>query len=123
MATAELLVELPAGVALDQVCELLAMHGVQVRAGRVRPPGEPKGRLPRPGVQLTENERSVLRAFACCNSNEEVAATLNVSTETVRWRTKSLYRKLRVNSRAYAVGRALRLGLLTVEDLAPPQTG
>lgn len=123
MATARLIVELPGGLELDQLLELLRMHDVTVRSCTVGAVEETEER-PRPAcVTLTESERAVLRAFTYCNRNEEIAAALHVSPETVRWHAKSLYRKLRVNSRAFAVGRALRLGLLTPEDLAPPNGG
>lgn len=123
MATARLLVELPEGLELDQLLELLRMHDVTVRSGAMDATREPDERIRPACVTLTESEGAVLRAFTYCNRNEEIAAALHVSTETVRWHAKSLYRKLRVNSRAFAVGRALRLGLLTPEDLAPQMGG
>ena len=67
------------------------------------------GVLPEP---LTAREAEVLRLMADGASYESVARELFVSVNTVRHHVKSLYRKLEVNSRAEAVARARRLGLL-----------
>ena|SRR5438552_2165405 len=68
-------------------------------------------------LRLTPAEREVLKAFACFDSSREIAERLVVTQETVKWHTKSLFRKLGVRSRAHAIGRALRFGLLTPEEL------
>src|SRR5437764_12630155 len=71
----------------------------------------------RSSLRLTPAEREVLKAFACCDTSREIAEQLVVTRETVKWHTRSLFRKLGVRSRAHAVGRALRCGLLTPEEL------
>jgi LuxR family transcriptional regulator, maltose regulon positive regulatory protein len=60
---------------------------------------------------LTERERAVLRQLPTLRSNQEIAATMHVSVNTVKTHLKSLYRKLGVASRREAVrrGRALEL--------------
>ncbi len=65
----------------------------------------------------------MLKAFTYCDSSEEIAACLGLGMATLKRQVRSLYRKLRVGSRAFAVGRALRLGILTVHDLVPPPDG
>ena len=68
-------------------------------------------------LRLTPAEREVLKAFACFDTSREIAERLFVTRATVKWHTRSLFRKLGVRSRAHAIGRALRCGLLTAEEL------
>jgi two-component system, NarL family, nitrate/nitrite response regulator NarL len=63
------------------------------------------GRLP---VDLTPRERDVLHCLVQGMSYKAVAASLDVSIDTVRTHIRAVYRKLQVNSVAEAVGRALR---------------
>ena len=123
MRKVELLVELPEGMSLVSLRELLDLNGVTVQAVRESPNGAPCWRPHLACVHITPVELAVLKAFTYCNSNEEIAEALSLSPETVKTHVKNLYRKLRVGSRAYAVGRALRLGLLTLQDLTPPPNG
>ena len=119
-----LLVELPRGMAPGSLAELLALNGVSVRACAPGASTESAWCPHRATIHVTEVERAVLRAFTYCDSNQEIAAALGISPETVKTHVKHLYRKLRVGSRAFAVGRALRLGLLSLDDLMhPPQEG
>lgn len=112
-------VRLPQGISSRCLRDLLERHGIEVCAGE---PGRAGEAAPRAngGPCLGRAEREVLRAFTWCDTNEEIAALLHCSVETVRSHTKSLYRKLGARSRAVAVGQALRWGLLAPEDLAPP---
>jgi LuxR family transcriptional regulator, maltose regulon positive regulatory protein len=57
-------------------------------------------------------ELAVLRLLATDLTAPEIAAQLYLSANTVRSHTRVLYRKLGVRTRADAVGRASRLGLL-----------
>ncbi|MGT2461140.1 helix-turn-helix domain-containing protein [Sinomonas atrocyanea] len=62
---------------------------------------------------LTPRELVVLREFAQGDgTTAEIAERLNVSANTVKSQTKSLFRKLGVSSRAEAVAEARRLRLL-----------
>ncbi len=61
---------------------------------------------------LTDRELSILRALAGPASQREIAAALFLSLNTVKGYTKSLYRKLGAASRAEAVLRGRRLGLI-----------
>jgi LuxR family maltose regulon positive regulatory protein len=60
----------------------------------------------------SEAELAVLRLLTTDRSARDIAASLYLSTNTVRSHTRAIYRKLGVNSRADAVGRATALGLL-----------
>jgi ATP/maltotriose-dependent transcriptional regulator MalT len=62
---------------------------------------------------LTERENQVLVLIAAGLSNEEIAAELVVTINTVRTHIKSINRKFGVRSRTQAVYQAQRLGLLS----------
>jgi LuxR family maltose regulon positive regulatory protein len=57
-------------------------------------------------------ELAVLRLLATDLTAREIAAQLYLSANTVRSHTRALYRKLGVRTRADAVARAVKLGLL-----------
>lgn len=61
---------------------------------------------------LTDRELSVLRALSGPAAQQEVAAALFLSINTVKGYTKSLYRKLGASSRREAVEQGRALGLL-----------
>ncbi len=61
---------------------------------------------------LSDREREVLLLVADGLSNQEIAARLYISLNTVRSHTKSLFNKLEVHSRTQAMARAQELGLL-----------
>jgi LuxR family maltose regulon positive regulatory protein len=64
------------------------------------------------GVMLSERELTVLKYLATRLATREIAAELYVSMNTFRTHTKSIYRKLAVDSRAGAVAAARGLGIL-----------
>src|SRR5262245_6782539 len=108
---------MPKDASVAALRELLAMHGFAIRACREEVAPEPQRGVNGPSVRLTPQELAVLRAFTYCDGNDQIAAALGISPATVKFHVESLYRKLRVSSRAFAVGRALRLGLMSLEDL------
>lgn len=63
-------------------------------------------------VKLTPRELACLRWMADGKTTAETALILGISVHTARAYTKSLLAKLGVNTRAMAVARAFRLGLL-----------
>ena len=73
-------------------------------------------RSPRPGVRpgqdLTERERTVLRLLESGLSEREIGRELYVSRNTVHTHIQAIYRKLAVSTRAEAVERTRELGLL-----------
>jgi LuxR family maltose regulon positive regulatory protein len=62
--------------------------------------------------ELTEREKTVLRALTGPLSERDIARELYVSHNTLHGHTRSIYRKLGVSSRAEAIRRAQDLGLL-----------
>jgi DNA-binding NarL/FixJ family response regulator len=63
-------------------------------------------------VDLTVQEKGLLRLLSEGHSYESAGANLNVSVNTVRNYVRSVYEKLHVHSKSEAVGKALRQGLL-----------
>lgn len=61
---------------------------------------------------LTERELEVLRQLPAPLSQRELAASLYVSSNTLKVHLRRIYRKLGVTSREDAVRRARMLGLL-----------
>ncbi|MEO1207111.1 MAG: response regulator transcription factor [Pseudomonadota bacterium] len=57
-----------------------------------------------PLEQLTKRERELLRALANGLTNEQIAARIGISHNTVKYHLKNLYDKLGVRNRAMAVG-------------------
>lgn len=67
---------------------------------------------------LTEREIEILSALNAGESNKEIARTLQLAPETVKWHLKNVMRKLRANSREEAVQNASTLGL-KLNEAAP----
>jgi DNA-binding CsgD family transcriptional regulator len=61
---------------------------------------------------LTPKERSILQLLARNYSNKEIAKSIAVSDETVKWHLKNLFNKLDAGSRKHAVTRARSLGFI-----------
>jgi LuxR family maltose regulon positive regulatory protein len=66
----------------------------------------------RPGQDLTERERTVLRLLKSGLHEREIGDELYVSRNTVHSHVQSIYRKLAVSTRAEAIERIRELGLL-----------
>lgn len=65
---------------------------------------------------LTEREIEILSALNIGDSNKEIARTLHLAPETVKWHLKNVMRKLRAGSREEAVANAATLGLRLMES-------
>jgi LuxR family maltose regulon positive regulatory protein len=65
-----------------------------------------------PADELSDSELAVLRLLASQLSNREIGEELFVSINTVKTHVRSIYAKLRAQSREQAVGRAREIGLL-----------
>jgi DNA-binding NarL/FixJ family response regulator len=70
-------------------------------------PGPSKKELP-----LSERQHEILKWVAEGLSNREIAAQLNITTNTVHDHWSEIMRRLEVSNRASAVATAFRLGLL-----------
>ncbi|MGB3583700.1 MAG: LuxR C-terminal-related transcriptional regulator, partial [Roseiarcus sp.] len=66
--------------------------------------------------ELSPGEFAVLLGLMTGRSRREIGAQLYISLNTVKSRTRQLYRKLGATSRAEAVARAQALGLLDHTD-------
>ncbi|HET9649735.1 MAG TPA: LuxR C-terminal-related transcriptional regulator [Microlunatus sp.] len=64
-----------------------------------------------PVASLTERELDILQRLGSLSTNEEIAADLYLSTNTVKTHLKSLFRKLEVTRRSDAFRRGRTLGL------------
>jgi len=62
--------------------------------------------------RLTPREREILRGLAAGNTYQTAARSLGISTDTVRFHIRKIYRKLQAHSQSEAVAKALRQGLL-----------
>ena len=63
---------------------------------------------------LTRREREVLDWLAEGLTNRAIAARLGISDHTVKFHVASIYGKLGVSTRAEAIRRGLRRGLITI---------
>jgi len=61
---------------------------------------------------LTVREREILGGLAAGHTYQTAACSLGISTDTVRFHIRKIYRKLQVHSQSEAVAKALRKGLL-----------
>ena len=69
-----------------------------------------------PRVELTHRELEVLHLVADGNKNKEIANSLSVTEDTVKFHVKSILSKLGVNDRTHAVSVALRRGILHIDS-------
>ena len=67
---------------------------------------------------LTEREIEVLRLLARGKANKQIAASLFVSEKTVKAHVSSILMKLGVQSRTQAALHAVRVGLVSTEELS-----
>ncbi|MDX2658299.1 LuxR C-terminal-related transcriptional regulator [Streptomyces scabiei] len=74
-----------------------------------------------PRTYLTGREREALLLAANGHTNRAIGRALGLGEETVKTRMRKILRKLRVNDRAQAVAVALRLGVLSLDDITVPE--
>ncbi len=63
---------------------------------------------------LTAREMEILRLIVNGRANKEIASTLSLSEDTVKWHMKSLFTKLDANDRTQAAVTAIQRGLVQV---------
>ena len=85
---------------------------------RLRRPPARRGAGPA-AEPLTDREAAILRMLASQLSQREIGQELFVTLNTVKFHTRSIFRKLGVSTRAEAVARARELGLLQHRPPAP----
>lgn len=85
---------------------LPGMSGIE---GLVEPKASP---VVQEETLLTSRERDILNGLAGGNSYQALAKGLNISTDTVRFHIRNIYRKLHVHSQSEAVAKALRKGII-----------
>jgi LuxR family maltose regulon positive regulatory protein len=95
---------------------LLRRHGqflASVRGAHPEPAATalPSCTPPAPVSPLTERELDILQRLGALSTNEEIAAELFLSPNTIKTHLKSLYRKLDVTRRSEAFRRGRALGL------------
>jgi len=61
---------------------------------------------------LTRREREVLNGLAGGGTYQSLARDCNISTDTVRFHIRNIYRKLHAHSQSEAVAKALRRGII-----------
>lgn len=64
------------------------------------------------GALLTLREREILRGLAAGKTYQQAAQSLHISTDTVRFHIRKIYKKLQAHSQSEAVAIALRTGQL-----------
>jgi DNA-binding CsgD family transcriptional regulator len=102
--------------ALQKMNYPIALQRLRRRGGiaeATTTPDASDDRQRRPGSRtLTPKERSILLLLARDYSNKEIAKSIDVSDETVKWHLKNLFNKLDAGSRKHAVTRARSLGFI-----------
>lgn len=67
---------------------------------------------------LTKREMDVVRRLALGNSNKEIAAALCISEDTVKTHLARVSSKLNAENRTQVIVKALKAGLVTLEDVS-----
>lgn len=69
-------------------------------------------------IDLTERERAILEGVARGERSKEIAARLGITASTVASHLTNIYAKLGADSRASAVAKAVKSGLLSLDEEA-----
>lgn len=103
-----------ANIAPAYVAQLLALFPRNATAPSAAPVPIANRQSPLPKLvePLHERECQILRMMAVRRSNQQIAAELYLSVNTVKWHARNIYDKLGVSSRVEAVDRARELAIL-----------
>jgi DNA-binding NarL/FixJ family response regulator len=114
MAGDNLRASLPRGASVEQIDAAIraVAVGLTVSVGEEAAPRFEALPDPDEPALLTPREVEVLRDISEGLTNKEIAVQLGISLHTVKFHVESLMRKLAVSSRAEAVSKSMRLGLL-----------
>jgi len=93
--------------------ELLARIRRSLR--RTSPPAPANGNGRREDASLSPRERQILELLASGRTQRDIAAELVISSKTVATHIQHILAKLGVHTRAQAVGKAYRIGLVEPE--------
>jgi pimeloyl-ACP methyl ester carboxylesterase/DNA-binding CsgD family transcriptional regulator len=80
-----------------------------------------EGKSPSP-EQLTEREHAILKRLSTGLTDQQIAADLFLSPNTIRWYNRQIYSKLGVTNRTQAIAEARKLGILEAVPPLPTQT-
>ena len=75
-----------------------------------------------PSEPLTEREQGILVQMAAGLSDQQIAAALFLSPNTIKWHNRQIYAKLGVHNRLQAIAQARLLGLVAETAAAARQT-
>jgi DNA-binding CsgD family transcriptional regulator len=67
---------------------------------------------PVPNIYMTFREKEILTKVAEGKSDHDIAVLLNLSPHGVDFHMRNIYKKMQTNSRIYAAGKAIELGLI-----------
>ncbi len=98
--------------ALDAALRAVAAGLQARRLGEVEPAGFAAAEEEEPPVLLTPREMEILSAISEGLSNKHIARRLGISAHTVKFHLEAVFAKLDAGSRAEAVAKGLRRGLI-----------
>lgn len=78
----------------------------------------PPARVGRPAIRLTVRQQAVLQYITQGMTDRQVSLELHISQETVRYHKKNLYRLLNAENAVQMAVTALRLGLLSLDEIS-----
>jgi DNA-binding NarL/FixJ family response regulator len=110
-----LLVDVPLGMtprALDAALRAVAAGLQARRLGPLESSGFAAAEEEGPPVLLTPREMEILTAIGEGSSNKQIARRLGISTHTVKFHLEAVFAKLEASSRAEALAKGLRRGLI-----------
>lgn len=108
----------PAALAAVNADYLTSLHNVLLARGAVdhdvktMQRSQPTVGSEDPDVHLTNRQIEILQLIASGMSNKEIAASLFIALDTVKWHLKIIYTDLQVNSRTKAIARAKEMGMI-----------
>ena len=84
----------------------------------LRQASPPPRQTGRPAIRLTGRQRAVLQYIAQGMTDRQISLELHISHETVRYHKKNLYHLLNAENAVQMAVTALRLGLLSLEEVS-----